>query len=298
MDKCGILALVAFAGSVAGVGGILLFQTLWKKLSMKKESASKIRNMEKTLTSSESETDSSSVEDPIISIKNIPVPNLLTHPVTEQTQKVFGVLRSMFPQSTCIVPLRYCFPLNNETLMLLACSYEITEPMTTGHPQSVYNTLSYPLKLVLDSPLVDFFGFEVVHGGVKDAFSLWKKGSYALNNLKAKRNTALSSPIYSTHIVPLFVAHDPQRIQNVYFVKKLLVNQFTLSERCLNAPSTSSSSSFTSSSSSLTSSSSSSFSSSSISSSSFSSSSQSAVSSVKVPVVLLAYFRIGDKGRM
>jgi hypothetical protein len=118
----------------------------------------------------------------------------------------------MFPPNVAVVPFRFFFPLNHSTVMLLALTAEITEPLTSGHPQTVYNSLVYPLKIVLNTPAIDSFWFEVVHGGMKglktnilrvhlftDPFLEWERPGYLGNNLKRKAH-----PSSATHLVPLF----------------------------------------------------------------------------------------------
>ncbi|KAK2952392.1 hypothetical protein BLNAU_12654 [Blattamonas nauphoetae] len=233
------MSLTISAISVAiGVGGAYLYGLLKQYLRRRRPKPTPLRHQ--TTSHSSSETDFSSAEssfdifaatsDDIAALPNLTIPRLLNAPIREEGERSFELLKYKFPDEVQIVPFRYFFPLNTETYWLLSTSTDITEPIVSGHPQTIYTNYVHPLKMILNNPSIRSFFFEVVHSNTDDPFHMWEKSNYLVTNFKPK-----TKPSHTTHVVPLYVTVAEEDFPNTYHVKTMLVAHFSQSSRCINS---------------------------------------------------------------
>ncbi|KAA6375838.1 MAG: hypothetical protein EZS28_028634 [Streblomastix strix] len=167
--------------------------------------------------------------DDVTTIEPIYVPRLLKDPIRKEGELAFDLVKDKFPESIQIIPMRFFYPLNAETKMLLAFCSEITEPVISGHPQTVYNTFCYPIKVALQNPAIINFWFETVQQNVSNPIQLWKNSTYLQQNFKKG-----SRPQDATHIVPLYIVQEKELFENPFHVRGMLIKHFATSTRCIN----------------------------------------------------------------
>ena len=141
------------------------------------------------------------------------------------------------PESIDIVPLRLFFPLTPETFYTLSLHPQLTEPILNGHPQSVYNTLVYPLKMILQNTTIENFWFDALNitmTGIYlptchicssislsiDPFTYFQSPTYVEEHFK--KGTTI---IHTRYIVPLFLAAREEKLI-VYFHPLYLITTF------------------------------------------------------------------------